>query len=675
LSGTLYKEIAEAAKLYEKDDGSCDHVYEISYSEWVYLIDNAGKQRYLGQQVSRLFTQIANQVRAAESKVDLTVTMTDTYNHLRTLLEGDKANKIPSAPDQDIAHELYLVYKSWVEMQNLIEGALRTGDYTNPLTVSQIAELSRQILKEMDITAYMYEDLALYAYPLVPGHYINVAGTQRKLFEKMSKEAALAAFGEDVSANSKLMNETRDQFHARHWELLRGAPGTEKYAPIPPTSRICLIQQMKNVSDHFDTLEEAILKVAGGSVDDIETLIVENPTTYLAMDDAVKLYTAFAAPTDKSLFEDKDPSEWEYIEAKRSEAEQMCTAIVDSLHISTDEWRQTVVKSVQMQALLEQAQALYLMAASGMDSYRPQLENTVEDLQHWVNYFVYGKGKYFIPAPPSQELFDEMRELEGAWDNFKPILATMPSSSSRRLAATDIATKALNVTTNMSRASTSYMALAEQDTQVPVQRLYIASNRQILLQKMTKEALMVRQGATEAQDDLSQTIAEFEEAQATLRDGGNGIQAIIPEREALLALQDKVDSAWAEFKLAVEDTESDAVDMMTKLAGVSKAVDESISEFGELDPVVPPKPEPFPWTSVIFAMIGFIVLVVIVLACCAAGVCQGGKGSSSGKDQKMNWGGDVSNDDNGKVDNGKVSQNSAQEESPAAEEPQGAEAA
>jgi len=669
LSGTLYNEMAEAAKLYEKDDGSCDHLYEITYSEWVYLIDNAGTQRYYGQQVSRLFTQIANQVRAAESKVDLTVTMTDTYNHLRMLLEGDKANNIPSAPSQIIAHELYIVYKSWVEMQALIEGALRTGDYTNALTVSQVAELSRQILTEMDKTAYEYEDRALYAYPLVPGHFINVAGTQRKLFEKMSKEAALAAFGEDPSANGILMNETITQFHQRHWELLKGAPGTVKYDPIPETSRICMIQQMKNVSDHFDVLEEAVRKVAAGSIDDIEVLIVENPPTYVAMDDAVKMYTAFAAPTDKSLF--KLESEFDYVTAKLGEAEQMCTAIMDSLVISTKEWKETVVKSVQMQTLLEQAQAEYLLqSVTSMSTDKLQLERTVEEMQQWVNFFVYGKGMFYIPAAPSQELFDQMKELEGTWDTFKPKL----QSESRRLAATDIGTEAADMTKQTSSAVTEYMSLAGQDEEVPVQRLYIASNQKRLLQKMTKEALVTRLGTAEAKEDsravLTQTITEFENAQGTLRNGGGGIQGIIPEREDLIELQDKVDSAWTAFKLAVEevadDSTSDLTDMKTKLADVSKQVDEAIPAFGEPDPFVPEKPPPFPWTVLIFAIMGFIVLCVIVGACCVAGVCRGGGSSSSkGKDSNNHWGAD--NDHPAEAKDNKTEEKQAVEEEKAPE--------
>jgi len=581
--------------------------------------------------------------------------MTDTYNHLRTLLEGDKANKIPSAPSQDIAHELYLVYKSWTEMQALIENALRTGDYTNPLTVSQVAELSRQILKEMDITAYMYEALAKYAKPIVPGHYINVAGTQRKLFEKMSKEAALAAFGEDPSTNAGLMNETRAQFHRVHWELLKGstaqashrraaaAPAADAPAadPIPRTTRVCLIQQMKNVSDHFETLEEAVLKVAAGSINEIEVLIVENPTTYVAMDDAVKMYTAFAAP------EDLTGSEGDYVKDKRDEADKMCTAIMDSLHISNKERKETVVKSVQMQTLLEQAQAEYLLAsATSLNSDKLQLESTVEDLQHWVDYFVYGKGKYHIPAPPSQELFDQMMELEASWDDLKPKFAIQ---SSRRLSAAEISNSSESMTSHADKALASYMTLAEEDEDLPLQRLYVASNQLKLLQKMTKEALLSRLRLSGAREDLSLTINEFEKAQDRLKNGGGGIQAIIPEREDLSALHGSVEDEWATFKTAVEEVadndNADLVDMKTRLVTVSETVEESIPAYAELDPIVPPKPAPFPWHALVFAIMGCVVLIAIVSACCvAAKVCKGSNNSSKGKDLSS-FGGNSNSDD------------------------------
>jgi len=419
----------------------------------------------------------------------------------------------------------------------------------------------------------------------------------------------------------------------------------------------------------FDVLEEAVRKVAAGSIDDIEVLIVENPPTYVAMDDAVKMYTALAAPTDKSLF--KLESEFDYVTAKLGEAEQMCTAIMDSLVISTKEWKETVVKSVQMQTLLEQAQAEYLLqSVTSMSTDKLQLERTVEEMQQWVNFFVYGKGMFYIPAAPSQELFDQMKELEGTWDTFKPKL----QSESRRLAATDIGTEAADMTKQTSSAVTEYMSLAGQDEEVPVQRLYIASNQKRLLQKMTKEALVTRLGTAEAKEDsravLTQTITEFENAQGTLRNGGGGIQGIIPEREDLIELQDKVDSAWTAFKLAVEevadDSTSDLTDMKTKLADVSKQVDEAIPAFGEPDPFVPEKPPPFPWTVLIFAIMGFIVLCVIVGACCVAGVCRGGGSSSSkGKDSNNHWGAD--NDQPAEAKDNKTEEKQAVEEEKAPE--------
>eukprot|EP00931_Biecheleriopsis_adriatica_P073208 TRINITY_DN4753_c0_g1_i6.p1 TRINITY_DN4753_c0_g1~~TRINITY_DN4753_c0_g1_i6.p1 ORF type:complete len:425 (-),score=104.01 TRINITY_DN4753_c0_g1_i6:116-1264(-) len=378
------------------------------------------------------------------------------------------------------------------------------------------------------------------------------------------------------------------------------------------------------------------------------------------MDDAVKMYTAFAAPEDVSLY--KTQAEVDYVKDKRDEAEKMCTAITDSLRVSTKELKETVVKSVQMQTLLEQAQAEYLLAsATSLNRDKLQLGNTVEDLQHWVNYFVYGKGRYHIPAPPSQELFDQMKKLEASWDDFKPKLTLV---TSRRLQATEIGTEAANMVTDTSSVLTDYMALAEKDDEVPVQRLYVASNQLKLLQKMTKEALLTRLGVSGARDDLSQTIKDFEKAQDKLKNGGDGIQAIIPECEDLSAFHGSVEDAWATFKTAVElvadDTTSDLVDMKTKLAAVSDKVEESIPAFAELDPVVPPKPEPFPWTAVVFAAMGFIVLVVIIAACCVAGVCKGSNNASKGKDLNS-WGADTSFSDSQNNQNAVTEQEAPQE--------------
>ena len=56
-----------AVKLYMNDDGTCDPLADIQRDEWVYLLNNAGKQRFLGQQLSQLFMQVANGVAVQSS--------------------------------------------------------------------------------------------------------------------------------------------------------------------------------------------------------------------------------------------------------------------------------------------------------------------------------------------------------------------------------------------------------------------------------------------------------------------------------------------------------------------------------------------------------------------------------------------------------------------------------
>jgi hypothetical protein len=425
-------------------------------------------------------------------------TTTDTYLHLRTLIEGSKANKIPSVPSQKIADELLVVYKSWLAMQGAIEGALNSGEYKNALTVSQVADMSRVILAEMDKAAYEYEKMANYAYAIVPAHLINIAGSQRKLFQKMSKEGSLALFGEDAAVNMAKLSDTAKLFHDRHWELVRGAPATDKYPAMPKTEKVCVIQQMKVVDDLFTELEIAAFKVANGSKKDVETLISVNPPAFEAMDKAVKMYTAFAAPTDETKYKDytteTGSKQFQYVEEKLTAAEEMCTSITDNLEVSVEEWKAVILEIGNFRALIQDAATQSLLntwqnsQSSGVNatSVSTHLTKSIDAMYTSLKKLTYGKGgSYNIPPPMTQLMLKGWFAAEDDFASYKELL-----QASRRLQANEstVSTSSDDMVADVEALLAMYSTAAKESKgeEVPVLRLDVASREVMLAHKIVK---------------------------------------------------------------------------------------------------------------------------------------------------------------------------------------------
>ncbi len=117
---------------------------------------------------------------------------------------------------------------------------------------------------------------------------INLAGKQRMLTQKMSKEALFIAKGINVKANSESLGKTASLFD----KTLKGLVEGDDELKLPKTTDKDILAQLKKVSELWASMKKSIDVVAAGKADKtaLEAISKENIPLLKNMNKAVQMY-------------------------------------------------------------------------------------------------------------------------------------------------------------------------------------------------------------------------------------------------------------------------------------------------------------------------------------------------------------------------------------------------
>ncbi|CAE8590922.1 unnamed protein product [Polarella glacialis] len=345
-SNPLFAAQVAAVKLFVKDDGSCTPLASIDSSQWSFLLNSVGKQRFLGQQVTQLFMQIANGVDLQDSKVALSVNIATTTELLRSLIEGSRVNEIPPPPTQAITDKMMLVYDVWRELKAELQAAVDLGQpYRCPSgspeqEASMIAygedvagnwaalNSSRDMFTEAALqtasgNVAAIEDLiklnpvAFSAMNIAFGFYasgsascgaldisfaewtavIREIGHLRMLSQKASTEFLLVAFakysgnGNSTTADRIALNATMAGMHLSLKKLKFGA-GVDKIPAAPTQGMVDYVFAVDGMSSSFIQALEA---------DDVSAVASASQTMLVATEKLMTMYMGAAEKSDPTL--------------------------------------------------------------------------------------------------------------------------------------------------------------------------------------------------------------------------------------------------------------------------------------------------------------------------------------------------------------------------------------
>ncbi len=166
-------------------------VFAVTQQEMATIINLAGKQRMLSQKMSKEIMLIGRGVHVADNEINLRETAELFEQTIKGLIHGDAKLGLVKIDDHAIMKQLEKVEKLWWRFQRSVIVVLKG---TAPLHVLRaIALQNMPLLEEMNKAVQMYEKNNASKLSPAMAITINLAGKQRMLTQKMTKELMLVA--------------------------------------------------------------------------------------------------------------------------------------------------------------------------------------------------------------------------------------------------------------------------------------------------------------------------------------------------------------------------------------------------------------------------------------------------------------------------------------------------
>ena len=258
-----------------------------SASEYAVVINLAGRQRMLTQKMSKEMLLVAKGIDAEANRKSLAKTSQLFDSTLKGLRDGSAELGLPPTESAVTRKQLAKVEKLWAEFHAVVKQVIDGGD----VDIAKVADLNLPLLKNMNTAVRLYEKEAKKVTGKSAGIVINLAGKQRMLTQKMSKEILLVALGHDAENNRSNVRNTASLFD----RTLKGLKDGDADLELPKTENGAIRSQLDTVAalwQQFKPLVERAGAVGGASLStgDLEKVASLNLPLLKEMNKAVKMY-------------------------------------------------------------------------------------------------------------------------------------------------------------------------------------------------------------------------------------------------------------------------------------------------------------------------------------------------------------------------------------------------
>ena len=212
------------------------------------IINLAGKQRMLTQKMSKEALFIAKGISVDANKASLAKTVALFDKTLKGLVAGDTSLNLPKTENAEILAQLKIVTDLWTPFKASIEKA----------DLAAIAKENIPLLKNMNKAVGMYAEASGSSLDPEMAKTINLAGKQRMLTQKMTKELLLVANGIDADANSENAKKTVALFDKTLKDLTAGCKSDDIKAQFGVVAKT--LAEYQPIVEKVDTSDEALAK-------------------------------------------------------------------------------------------------------------------------------------------------------------------------------------------------------------------------------------------------------------------------------------------------------------------------------------------------------------------------------------------------------------------------------
>ena len=258
--------------------------------QWGAILNLSGRQRMLTQKMTKETLLVVAQVEPAANREALANTAALFESTLTALRDGDADLNLPATTNKRIVAQLDKVRTLYEELQPTFS-ACAGGQTPSKQDLQNLAEKNTILLAEMNKAVKMYERLSKKTLQgdKATAVVINLAGKQRMLTQKLTKECLLVHLNIDAEENVLNVRGTSTLFDATLKGLLDGDTNLD----LPGTQDPAIRAQLQVVADLWAEFHPVVNKTSqedGLAEGDLKKLADGNLPLLKNMNAAVKLF-------------------------------------------------------------------------------------------------------------------------------------------------------------------------------------------------------------------------------------------------------------------------------------------------------------------------------------------------------------------------------------------------
>ncbi|MEH0018042.1 MAG: type IV pili methyl-accepting chemotaxis transducer N-terminal domain-containing protein [Desulfobacter sp.] len=269
-----------------------------SAAEYGVVLNLAGKQRMLSQKMSKEVLLVNLNYEKEKNLENLKATAALFDKTLKGLRNGDASLGLPPTVSRRILRQIDKKVQPIWDAFHASTMAVLADRSVNGVQLQAVAQKNLPLLSEMNKCVKLYEkDAAKAGLKANPGLAvaINLAGKQRMLTQKMSKEFFLIASDYEVESNRLNLQETYRLFE----RTLNGLLDGDATLGLSGTSDEVIRAQLMKVQGMWDKFKPSVavaVKETGAIPKDKLAMVADGNLPLLKeMNNAVKMYEALAA--------------------------------------------------------------------------------------------------------------------------------------------------------------------------------------------------------------------------------------------------------------------------------------------------------------------------------------------------------------------------------------------
>jgi hypothetical protein len=263
----------------------------VTKQEMGVIINLSGKQRMLTQKMSQEILFIAKGIEVEENKEELRKTEILFHDTLIGLFNGDSELGLVKIEVPEIKEQLEEVSCLWKAFRKNVKAVLKEKSVSKDV-LDSTAMLNMPLLIAMNKTVTLYKKESGSILEQSMAVTINLAGRQRMLTQKMTKELLLVALNIEQQVNQVRLAGTVFEFE----EILEGLLNGNDELGLPKTENKDIRNQLENSVkkkwiEYKPILTKGFIPGSQVSQGDLYTAFKLNLSLLEEMEKAVQMYT------------------------------------------------------------------------------------------------------------------------------------------------------------------------------------------------------------------------------------------------------------------------------------------------------------------------------------------------------------------------------------------------